>query len=68
MFFEDRSLERGVKMIDLLERISKERQASEATQAPPEDSTDVDLEADLEDLDAELEADLDNAPNAMDTP
>jgi ribosome-binding factor A len=68
MFFEDRSLERGVKMIDLLERISKERQASEATQVPPEDSTDVDLEADLEDLDAELEAALDNAPNAMDTP
>jgi ribosome-binding factor A len=28
MFFEDRSLERGVKMIDLLERISQERKES----------------------------------------
>ncbi len=54
MFFEDRSLERGVKMIDLLERISQERKESEAAKAEQsQDSADTD-------------ADVDNVPDAMD--
>lgn len=69
MFFEDRSLERGVKMIDLLERISKERQQSEAAKAQhDQDSADLDTDLDMGldtesdvDLDTDLDTDLDES-------
>lgn len=58
MFFEDRSLERGSKMIDLLERISQERQEVVASEPSLDPDVGLDIDPDVE-LDVELEDDLD---------